>query len=156
MSSTTSEEAKKTFHGSCHCKFITYTVSVPQSQLDNPRAGRCNCTICLKAGYTNVRIARTDFKLLTPASLAECKDYRIRPEQNIHKYFCGTCGIHVAQEGSFEWNGQVHEFFTFNLVTLEQPQDGLELSQWKFTYCDGRNDKFENISHDGPLPGGVL
>lgn len=156
MSTAEPESAKKTFHGSCHCKFITYTVSLTKSQLENPRAGRCNCTICLKQGYTNLHAARSDFKLLTPATLAECKDYRINPKHNVHKYFCGNCGIHVCSEGSFEWKGQVIEFFTVNLVTLEQPQEGLDLSGWNFSYVDGRNDKWESVRDDVPWPGGVL
>ena len=44
----TTEPGQKTFHGSCHCGFIKYTATLSQTQLDNPTAGRCNCTICLK------------------------------------------------------------------------------------------------------------
>jgi hypothetical protein len=150
------EDIKRTFHGSCHCKFITYSVAIAQSRLDNPRAGRCNCTICLKQGYTGIRIPRSDFHLISPSAFSQCKDYRMNPAHNIHKYFCGTCGIHVAAEGSFEWKGETIEFFHFNVATLEQPQDGLDLSQWKMSYTDGRNDRFENVRDDVPWPGGVL
>ena len=107
MSTTDSEPAKR------HCKFITYTVSIAQSQLDNPRAGRCNCTICLKQGYTNLRLARSDFNLLTPASFSECKDYRMIPGHNVHKYFCGNCGIHFAAGGGLlTGRARLSTFFT--------------------------------------------
>jgi len=158
MATTEAETPKKTFTGSCHCKYITYKVAIPDSELQNPTAGRCNCTICLKQGWTSLRLPRSDFTLLTPSSLSECKDYRIHPEQNVHKYFCGTCGVHVVGEGAFEWKGQMHEFFQINLVTLDQPQEGLDLSQFKMRYVDGRNNKWDVVRghEEGPHSGGVV
>jgi len=79
----------------------------------------------------------------------------MNPEHDIHKYFCGDCGIHVVAEGKFEWKGQMIEFFQINAVTLDQPQEGLDLSQWEMIYVDGRNDKFEEVK-DVPFPGGVV
>jgi hypothetical protein len=158
METTETPAEGKTFKGSCHCKFITYTVKLSAEQLEKRTVGRCNCTVCLKAGLTGIRVPRENFTLLTPSSFAECKDYRINPAHNIHKYFCGTCGVHVVGEGEFEWKGQTHQFFQFYVTTLEQPQEGLDLSTWKISYVDGRNDRFDLMrSHEeGPFPGGLI
>lgn len=156
ISPGTAEGPKKTFHGSCHCGFIKYTIALPESQLEIRTGRRCNCTVCLKQGMTSLGLPRSDFKLITPSSLAECKDYRINQENEIHKYFCGTCGVHVVGAGMFSVNGgEPREFFQINLVTLDQPQEGLDLSQWKIVYVDGRGDGFLKGS-DHPHPGGIL
>jgi hypothetical protein len=156
MSTPETHSAKRTLRGSCHCQFIKYTVALPQSQLDKATAGRCNCTICLKQGFTGIRLPKSDFTLLSPSSVAEVKDYRVNVEHDIHKYFCGNCGIHVFAEGAFPWKGQMVEFFQINVVTLDQPQEGLDLSQWKMIYVDGRNDNFEAVRGEKPFSGGVL
>jgi hypothetical protein len=43
-----------------------------------------------------------------------------------------------------------------NIVTLDQPQEGLELSEWKIRYCDGLHDNQMAGLRDGPWSGGVL
>ncbi|KIW32510.1 uncharacterized protein PV07_04047 [Cladophialophora immunda] len=147
---------KKTFKGSCHCGFIKYEAALALT--DPPTAGRCNCTICVKQGFTGIRLPREDFTLLSPASLSEARDYQFR-SPDIHKYFCGTCGIHVCGEGKFEFppgSGTMHEFFSINAVTLDQPQDGLDLSQFKMRYVDGRNDNWGAGVKDVPWPGGAV
>ena len=145
---------KKTFTGSCHCGFIKYTAALPVEA--NPTAGRCNCTICLKQGFTSKRLdSPDDFTLLSPASVSEVKDYQMR-SKDVHKRFCGTCGIHVWGEGQYEFQGAVHKFFTINALTLDQPQEGLDLSTWKMMYVDGRNDNWAAGPKDTPWPGGCV
>ncbi|KIY00864.1 uncharacterized protein Z520_03530 [Fonsecaea multimorphosa CBS 102226] len=149
---------KKTFTGSCHCGSIKYTASLTLT--DPPTAGRCNCTICLKQGFTGIRIPREDFTLLSPASLSSSpvRDYQFR-SRDVHKYFCGTCGVHVCGEGSFEFpagSGTVHEFFSINALSLDQPQEGLDLSTFKMRYVDGRNDNWAAGMRDAPWPGGAV
>ncbi|OAP60271.1 hypothetical protein AYL99_05273 [Fonsecaea erecta] len=152
MSTPTGE--KKTFTGSCHCGFIKYKVALALT--DPPTAGRCNCTICVKQGFTGIRLPREDFTLLSPASLSEARDYQFR-SPDIHKYFCGTCGVHVCGEGKFEYPpGTMHEFFSINAVTLDQPQDGLDLSTFKMRYVDGRNDNWGAGVKDVPWPCGPV
>lgn len=144
---------KKTFTGSCHCGFIKYKAALPVT--DTPAATRCNCTICLKQGFAALRLAPDDFTLISPASLSEVKDYQMR-SKDIHKYFCDKCGIHVIGAGKYEYEGAVHEFFSLNILTLDQPQEGLDLSNFKIQYWDGRNDNWEGGMKDVPWPGGCI
>jgi len=149
---------KKSFIGSCHCGAIRYKVSLalpaPPAQ---PTASRCNCTICQKQGFTGVRIddPTHDFTLLSPASLDQLSDYQFR-SPDIHNYFCGRCGVSVLGAGKFEYQNQVHELFKLNVLTLEQPQEGLDLSTFKIKYWDGRNDNWMAGQKDMPWPGGCL
>lgn len=156
---------KKTFHGSCHCGFIKYTVALALP--DPPTATRCNCTVCLKQGFTSIRLPPADFHLLSPSSLSEVQDYQINPnrtDREVRKYFCGECGIHVCADGYFEaaadsedGTGEKkktrYDFFQINALTLEQPQEGLELREFKIQYTDGRNDNWYAGLKDVPWPG---
>ncbi|KAI1614147.1 Mss4-like protein [Exophiala viscosa] len=142
--------AKHTFTGSCHCGFIKYTAAVALT--DSPTASRCNCTICLKQGYTSIRITPEDFTLLSPESASQVKDYQMK-SKDIHKYFCGTCGIHVWSEGEFVYEGKKYPLFSVNILTLDQPQEGLDLSKVKIQYFDGRNDNWMAGPRGVPWPG---
>ncbi|KAL6250788.1 hypothetical protein RBB50_003091 [Rhinocladiella similis] len=153
---------KTTFTGSCHCGYIKYTVALPintttttsssSSSETNFVVSRCNCTICLKQGYTSLRFAHEDFTLLSPESEAQLNDYKAG-SMDVHKYFCGKCGIHVFSRGRFELDGHTHEFSSLNVLTLDQPQDGLDLSKAKVQYFDGRNDNWNAGPRVSPWPG---
>ena len=159
------EPAKKTYAGSCHCGHIKYTVALALS--DPPTAGRCNCTICLKTGFTSVRVATpSDFQLLSPSSATldsndEVGDYQFR-SQDVHKYFCKKCGVQVFSKGKYVFEGTEVNFFTVNILTLDQPQpvgsegEGLDLSMFKIKYADGRNDNWQGGTKDVPWPGGCV
>lgn len=143
--------------GSCHCGFIKYRVTVALT--DPPTAGRCNCTICVKQGFTGIQLPnrRDDFELLSPSSFGEMSDYQTpRSEGKIHKYFCGRCGVHVVGEGEFEYQGQLHRFFSVNVTTIDQPQDGFDLSRLKIRYVDGLNNNWGAGPKDVPWPGGAV
>jgi hypothetical protein len=146
-------QTTKSFTGSCHCGFIKYKVALLFT--DTPTASRCNCTICLKQGFTSLRVSSKDFTLLSPQSVSEIKDYQIT-SKDVHKYFCDKCGIHVYSEGKYESEGAVHEFFTINILTLDQPQEGLDLNEFKIQYWDGRNDNWYGGMKDVPWPGGCV
>jgi hypothetical protein len=145
--------AKQTFNGSCHCGFIQYTAALPIT--DTPVASRCNCTICLKIGYTSIRISPEDFKLIAPSSESEVKNYQMR-SKDINKYFCANCGIHCWSNGKYEFQGVVHHFFTINILTLDQPQEGLDLSKFKIRYSEGRSGNWTLEQRDQPYPGGAI
>lgn len=40
-------------------------------------------------------------------------------------------------QGSYEFKGQKHEIFKVNLLTIDQPQDGIDIGDFKITYIDG-------------------
>ncbi|KIV95323.1 hypothetical protein PV10_02993 [Exophiala mesophila] len=150
------EATKQTFKGSCHCGKIRYAAALALSK--PPVAQRCNCTMCLKQGYTTIRITADDFTLISPENKAQVQNYKMKSNSNnnINKYFCGTCGIHCWSEGEFEFQGVKYPLFTINILTLDQPQEGLELSDFKIMYSDGRNDNWAAGSRDTPWPGGCI
>lgn len=141
------------FKGSCHCGFITYNVRF--SPKDHLMAARCNCTVCEKPGYTSLTVEPTDFELLTPSSKSELPDYQPR-SKDIHRYFCNKCGVHIYGEGKYVFEGGEYKFFTVNLHSLDQPQEGLDLSLFKFEYWDGRNDNWFAGKKKVPWQGGSL
>lgn len=153
MSETTSNSHR--FTGSCHCGAIKYGVLL--SLPDHPKATRCNCTICLKSGFTGFRVPspQTNFQLLSPASFAEIPDYQWA-SKNIHRHFCDKCGVQVFSYGQYTFAGQTTDFFTLNILTLDQPQDGLDLQNWEIEYWDGRNDNWMTGKKDKPWSGGCV
>lgn len=128
------------YTGSCHCGFIKYSVNIPDDVLATRKALRCNCTFCQKPGFTSLFIPEDSFHLITPSSKSDLADYQTKNNPKIHRYFCATCGVHVIRQGVYEVEGKSFEFFTLNLVTLDTPQDGIDLSQWTYDYMDGRHD----------------
>jgi hypothetical protein len=144
---------KKTYHGSCHCGFITYDIAYALPA--QPTASRCNCTICLKSGFTGLMLNEADFTLKTPASVAELPDYVWR-SQKVHRYYCNKCGVQIYGKGEYEFQGQKIDFFSVNLVTLDQPQEGLDLSTFKMQYISGRDDNFAIGIKDTPYAGGCI
>lgn len=145
----------QTFHGSCHCGTIQYTLTLPTDFFSNPTAGRCNCTICQKAGFTFLRIPASSFTLTSPASKSELPDYQPKIK-TLHLYFCNKCGVQVVREGSYELEGQKHEWFSVNLLTVDQPQEGIDLSKFKIKYIDGLHDNWMAGEKDEPWSGGCL
>lgn len=143
----------ETFHGSCHCGFITYDVKLELPE--NPVASRCNCRVCLKSGYTGIRTSPENFILKTPSNKADLPDYQWRSKE-IHRYYCKTCGVHVFGEGVYRFGEQEVKFFSVNMITLDQPQEGLELSNWKIEYYDGRTDNWQAGLRNTPWPGGCI
>lgn len=147
--------SKKTFQGSCHCNFISYKVHVALP--DPPVASRCNCTICQKRGFTSLAIdSESDFELKTPKSFDEMADYQLPSSKAIHRYFCPTCGVHVFTQGSYEYEGSLIKIQSVNVLTLDQPQEGLELSEWKIEYWDARTDNWAGGKKEKPWTSGLV
>ncbi|KAF2482349.1 Mss4-like protein [Neohortaea acidophila] len=154
--------SKRPFTGGCHCKRITYEVQFDPAELKN--VSRCNCTFCQRLGLINLGVKNpgSDFKLVSPATREEIDDYAPRTKAteagnlDVHRRFCSRCGVHVWSEGWHQFGDQRHDFFGVNLVTLDQPQDGLELNEAKFTYWDGLHNNWDAGKQDHPFPGGLL
>lgn len=72
----------------------------------------------------------------------------------MHRYFCKKCGTHVWREGGYELQGQWIDLFTVNLCTIDQPQEGIDLSKFKIDYVDGRNDNWMAGTKSEPWSGG--
>jgi hypothetical protein len=137
----TEETPKKTFKGSCHCKAVTYTIDIAVPL----EVSRCNCTVCTKTSWTSLRTDKSNFKLLTPASLDELPNYQPNIK-TVNRHRCPTCGVHVVAYGVYEFSGKPFDFFSLNAATLDQPQEGLDLTTAKVTYYNG----LDNAWLDGP------
>jgi len=138
---------KKTFHGSCHCKKVTYTVDIALPL----QVARCNCTVCTKTGFTSYQTPKSNFKLLTPASFAELTNYQPNMK-TMNRYSCPTCSVQIALDGTYPLpGGKEHVHFSINAATLDQPQEGLELTGTKIVYVNGREDKWTDGLTDAPV-----
>ena len=72
--------------GGCHCGAVRFEVRAPAAL----HVLECNCSICSKAGYLHLIVARAAFTLLgDPAALTE---YRFNTGVARH-LFCRRCGI---------------------------------------------------------------
>jgi hypothetical protein len=76
-----------TYHGSCHCGAVQFTVSLPT--LSTIQVNECNCSVCEINGYLNVYPFRRDFTLGTGEG--KLSVYRFGPKNKQHK-FCESCG----------------------------------------------------------------
>jgi hypothetical protein len=146
--------AKTDFKGGCHCGSARFTLALAVS--DPPKAVRCNCTICVKSGWTPVLLeSLEDFKLQQPASEKDLLDYQ-NESGTTHRLICPKCAIHLYSYGYKEFGGKRHDFFSVNLLSLDQPQEGLEFSNLKIQYWDGRHDNWKAGPKDTPWPCGTI
>jgi hypothetical protein len=145
--------SKKTFNGSCHCKYARFTAALELA--DPPKASRCNCTVCQKTSWTALRIAPEDFKLVSPPSEKDLRDYQYN-NTDIHRLSCPQCSVYLYGYGSYEFQGQKHSFFAVSLNAMDQPQDGLDLSKFTYQYWDGLHDNWQAGAADKPYPGGTI
>lgn len=148
-------QESKQFTGSCHCGLVKYTVDLAPEKLADPKASRCNCTWCQKAGITIFNIPPSSFKLISPASKSEIGDYNPKKGDH-HRYFCKECGTHILREGSYPYEGQTHDFCMINLVSLDQPQEGLDLSDFQLEYVDGKHDNWFAGTQTTPFKEGLI
>jgi hypothetical protein len=145
----TPSSSKKTCTSSYHYEFLRYTV---QLDLSEPEANRCNCSLCLKSGFTGVRSAIEDFQLTSPASINDLADYQFG-SKIMHHYFCPSCGVRCMFKGTDAENGQ--DFFSINILTLDQNVD-VDLTRFKISYWDGKSNNWQLGPRDQPYPGGFV
>lgn len=74
-----------TYAGSCHCGAVRFEVV---ARIDHVRV--CDCSICLKRGALNFRVAKDQLRLLTPWEGLSLYEWGSRTAKD---YFCATCGI---------------------------------------------------------------
>lgn len=148
-----------TFTGACHCGAIKYTIDLPTAFLEDPYAVRCNCTWCQKSMFTSLKLdsLRNSFILISPTDRRTMGDYPTEGiRATLHRYFCQACGSHIFREGGVLHEGQWLGYFALNLCTIDQPQEGIELSRFKIKYVDGLHDNHAAGTHDMPWEGGLL
>ncbi len=76
---------QKTYSGSCHCGLIKFEVL---ADVDHLR--ECNCSICIRRGALNFRVAKQNLKILTPLANAGLYQWGSKTAED---YFCAKCGI---------------------------------------------------------------
>lgn len=74
------------YTGSCHCGRVAFEVEAP----DEIVAKDCNCSICAKAGFLHLIVAKRDFKLLHGAD--DITAYTFNTGVARHT-FCKVCGV---------------------------------------------------------------
>ena len=105
--------------------------------------------------------SETDFKLVSPSSKADVDDYAPKTaatesgNASGHRWFCAKCGVHVWGEGWYSIEGQRFDFFAINLATIDQPQEGIDLSDFKLKYFDGLHDNWFAELKESPYSGGL-
>ena len=127
---------KRTYHGSCHCKAVTFEADIDLSE----GTGKCNCTFCWKQRMWNSGIKPTDFRLLTGADALA--DYSKSGEWGeTHQRFCSKCGIATHGHGRIEAAGG--EFLSVHLAALDDlPVEDLVAARVHF--MDGLHDNWQN------------
>ncbi len=114
----------KTYHGSCHCGLVRFTVN---TTLD--RVVSCNCSICSKKGVLHHRVSPENFQLIEGAE--QLSLYQFDTKEAKH-YFCKVCGIHP-----FSNPRAAPDMFSINVRCLDDFD--LATEQYDVVDFDGKN-----------------
>jgi hypothetical protein len=128
--------AKKTYHGSCHCKRVLYEADIDLSA----GTGKCNCSYCWKVRNWSAGIKPVDFRLVRGE--ADRGVYGFRHGSTNHHVFCKHCGVRVYTQGHIEEIGGA--FVSIALSTLDDLPPG-ELAAAKVQYMNGREDDWFHV-----------
>lgn len=92
---------KRTYHGSCHCKAVTFEADIDLEQ----GTGKCNCTYCWKQRLWGAgHMQPGDFRLLSGEDMLA--DYSKSGDWGEgHHRFCSKCGTPTHGHGSIEAMG---------------------------------------------------
>lgn len=124
--------ALKTYHGSCHCKAITFEADLDLAQ----GTGKCNCSICWKARNWSIGIKPDAFRPLTGHE--GISTYQFGTKSGFHG-FCGTCGVRTYGWGNIPEIGG--EYVSIALAALDDlPLEDLIAAP--VNYFDGRNNSW--------------
>jgi hypothetical protein len=128
---------KRTYHGSCHCKAVTFEADIDLDQA----TGKCNCTYCWKQRMWNAgHLAPGDFRLLSGE--AQLGDYGKSGDWGEgHHRFCTTCGIATHGHGRIE--GMGGDYVSVHLAALDD-LPVVDLIAAPVTYMDGLHDDWWN------------
>jgi hypothetical protein len=85
---------KRTYHGSCHCKAVTFEADIDLDRGTN----KCNCTLCWKQRMWSAGVAPSDFRLLSGEDRLGDRS-KAAEWGEVHHRFCRDCGIHTHGHG---------------------------------------------------------
>lgn len=127
----------KTYHGSCHCKAVTFEVDIDLAD----GTGKCNCTFCWKQRmWKTAPIEPGGFRLITGSGdLVDYAKSDATGEQ--HHRFCGRCGIAIVNDGDMPKLGG--KFLMVHVASLDDlPVEDLLAAPLRF--ADGLHDAWQN------------
>lgn len=127
---------KTTYHGSCHCKAVTFEADFDLSQ----GTGKCNCTFCWKQRMWKARVEPDAFRVLTGQD--RLSDYGKSGDWGEgHHYFCRTCGIATHSYADIPAMGEPS--VTVQLAALDDlPVE--DLLEAPVHYVDGLHDDWQH------------
>lgn len=128
---------KQTYHGSCHCKAVTFEADIDLDKGTN----KCNCTFCWKQRmWTAGQMEKQDFRLITGES--SLSDYSKSGDWGEgHHRFCSKCGIATHSHGRIDAMGG--EFLSVHLATLDDLSIESLVSA-PLHFMDGLHDNWQN------------
>ncbi|HVW30162.1 MAG TPA: GFA family protein [Polyangiaceae bacterium] len=129
----------KRYIGSCHCGAVQFAANIDLSD----GGSRCNCSICTKLNAFGKLMKPEAFELL--AGEGELGAYEWGPRIS-KRYFCKHCGVQCFGRGHLPEVGG--DYVSINLSCL----DGVELSDLKAIYWDGRHDNWQAGPRATPWP----
>lgn len=126
---------KTTWHGSCHCKAVTFEADIDLDQ----GTGKCNCTLCWKQRMWKAKLdSPADFRLISGADVLG--DYAKHGEgHEDHHRFCRLCGISTHNHGTMELLGG--DFVFVQMAALDDLPVEVLLAA-PLTIVDGRHDRW--------------
>jgi hypothetical protein len=122
--------AMQTYHGSCHCKRVTFEVDLDLAN----GTDKCNCSYCWKV--------RSWIVVLKPAALRKLTGddqlavYTFGSHRHKHP-FCRHCGVRTYSWGEDPEMGG--EYVSLNLASLDD-LDPAALATAPLRHFDGRSD----------------
>src|SRR5262245_35592081 len=114
----------QTYHGSCHCGAVRFTI-----QADLSRLTRCTCSICSKEGLLGCYVPQERFQLLQ--GQGELTLYQFNTNVAKH-FFCKRCGIHAFRNPRSN-----PDAYAVNARCLDDFD--LETAKYEVLLFDGRN-----------------
>ena len=139
MAAARSEEdtamTRKTYHGSCHCKAVTFEVDLDLSH----GTGRCNCTYCRKVREWGAMVKPEQFRLSGAENLTR---YPADPARPNASYFCRICGIRTHGAGDIPELGGPYVGVQIPALDDATPE---EIIAAPVRWMDGLNDDWFNL-----------
>jgi hypothetical protein len=127
------------YAGKCHCGAVRF-----EAELDVSAGGsRCNCSVCAKINQTSSVVKPSAFVLLSGEESLGMYEWGMKISR---RFFCKHCGVHCFGRGHLKELGG--DYVSVNLNALE----GVELSNLKLRYWDGRHNNWHAGLRDTPWP----